>query len=322
MADSQATLPDKDDAALASAAAPRAAEGASAAAPRAAEGASAAAPRAPESSAWALLGSSEGGGGGGGDDDDDDGIEILSGAAPPPWPCLLCTFLNAPDTADCAVCFSIHGLPYSRVLKNFHVSSLVRTPSPVLPWLYIGAVIAAEKQWLNFFSHIVCVMELAPGAQHPAQDRDPRTFAYLPVPGSCGATICPANYAAYQALLPGAFKVINHAHDHARAGSRVLVHCEHGISRSAAVMAAYVLAHSAKLPELLPALGVAPSGKATLAFLKTKRSIIQPAKGLCAAVEAYAKLQARSGGGGGGGGGGASSSGGGGGRGSSDCTIM
>ena len=310
--DSQATVLDEDDAARAAPAAPARAPG-----------------PAPAPQSWAVLATEEEeeqqpapAAAAAAADDDDDCIVILSGASssrppPAPWPCLLCTCINSPAAARCAACGVLHGAPYAKLpANNFYSSSLVLTPSAALPFLYLGAVNAAEGAWLQgCFTHVVCVMELEPGARHPAQDLGPQRFAHLPVSGSCGRTICPARYAAYHALLPAAFAVINSARSSRGGGARVLVHCQHGISRSAAVAAAYLLAHS----DLLPGApggsggggggGGAPTGAQALAFLKSRREAVNPAKGLCAALEAYGKVLARRGGGGGGGGG-------------SDCAII
>jgi hypothetical protein len=322
--DSQRTVLDVEDAAIGAAATAAGAPAAAAAAAAAAAGALAAAPAALPAAAAAgasqahfIVAMQQGDASDSGDDGEvqivsdaasgeDDDVQIVSGGgpcadpSPPPWHCLLCTTSNPPLAPACDACRAYHGPTHTKALKNYMASSEVYTPTPLMPWLYVGAATSAEGPWLHFFTHIVCVCELA--AQHPAAYRGSDNFALLPVPGSSGRTITPAQYRAYGALLAPAFAVMGSAR---RQGGRVLVHCEHGMSRSVCVVAAYLLAHPDALPPGAAAGGGsaagagASPGQRVLAFIKSKRGASNPAKGFVAAVEAFGSSRGGSSGSGG-----------------------
>jgi len=159
---------------------------------------------------------------------------------------------------------------------------MLGTPSRLYPWLYVGAITSAVDQWLTapFFTHIVCVVQLR--GRHPAEALGRSCFAYLPVGGESGGTLEPSQYAACDSLLEKAFAVMDHARSQ---GGKCLVHCEHGISRSAAVVAAYLIKR-----------GLAASSDAALAFMRTTgKRPVRPARNFVTALKAYAGREASGG---------------------------
>ena len=214
-----------------------------------------------------------GGGEGGGEGEEEGDIVVISGAVF--WACIVCTAHNPSAASACSTCACYIGDAYNG--KNFFSSAMLGTPSQLYPWLYVGAHTSAVGPWLStpFFTHIVCVVQLQ--GRHPAEALGPTCFAYLPVGGESGGTLEPSHYAACDSLLEKAFAVMDHARSH---GGKCLVHCEHGISRSAAVVGAYLIKR-----------GLAASSDAALAFMRSKRPV-KPARNFVAALKAYAAREA------------------------------
>ena len=73
------------------------------------------------------------------------------------------------------------------------------------------------------------------------------------------------------------------------AGGRALVHCTMGVSRSAAVCAAYAIRHRPSLLGASP--GAAPSVEAALSLLRENRSVVDPNPGFLAQLRLWTVLE-------------------------------
>ncbi len=179
------------------------------------------------------------------------------------WSCGLCTSNNPNVNTFCAVCHSIHGEVYTSVPSNFSRSSLILAPSSIFPWLYLGSEEATlithpSQGWAQLFTTVVACMNHPPhGWGHQLAGHH---HIVLPLSGGLGGSITSKDYGHYLNTFTPAFQALDDAREN---GGCVYVHCQHGMSRSVGVVAAYLLTRyptGALFEMLLPllALGANP----------------------------------------------------------------
>ncbi|EMD33015.1 hypothetical protein CERSUDRAFT_126495 [Gelatoporia subvermispora B] len=164
------------------------------------------------------------------------------------------SFSTLSPAAQVALCTPIH-------------SVLPAHPGLHLGALYIGSLQAALDPALLAAHHIDAVVRVMPDGPLIIDDaRTPTDVLAIEIPDSTMVDLRPH--------LVGAVRFIDERRRH---GQNVLVHCQHGISRSASIVLAY----------LIRALGVSYSTAIT--FLRSKRACVKPNAGFVAALQEWSR---------------------------------
>jgi len=180
--------------------------------------------------------------------------------------------------------FSSHHTVY--IMDNSECTQL-------LPWLYIGSKKAAKCRPLLRELNVTHVLNVTPSrttdpaAGVPNYFEKDRSMTYR------RCSVFDTKAENLLGVLPGCVAFL----DQGRFYGSVLVHCVQGVSRSASVCAAYLVAHRGMTCD------------AALAFIKAKRPVVNPNEGFRRQLQQYARAEAarrkaRDGGGGGRSGGG------------------